>query len=319
MAGVSYRAWGLLFALGGVVGFGFRPVFVKLCYAVQPVSPVTLLFLRMALSLPFFIAVAWWLGRADARNAHGAQRAPLTAREWAAVAALAFMGYYLASFLDFIGLQYVGAGVGRLILFMYPTMVLLLSFFFLHKRPAASELVALAISYVGIALVVSGQIGATAQDRLFLFGVLMCLTSALCYAVYLVAGSQLTRRIGSMRFTAYTMILATVPAVVQFVALEKPESLDLLPQMWWYLAIMVVFCTVVPVFLVAEALKRIGANHFALIGGIGPVITVFAGAVGLEEPVTLLQVAGSILVISGVLLVSLKPKAGQRPPSKQNS
>ncbi len=304
MAGVSYRAWGLLFALGGVVGFGFRPVFVKLCYAVQPVSPVTLLFLRMVLSLPFFIAVAWWIERRKEK------RAPLSPREWAAVAGLAFMGYYLASFLDFIGLQYVGAGVGRLILFMYPTMVVLLSLFFLNKRPAGRELAALAISYVGIALVVSGQIGASSQDSLFIFGVLMCLTSALCYAVYLVAGSELTRRIGSMRFTAYTMILATVPAAVQFIALETVESLELLPQMWWYLALMIGFSTVVPVFLVAEALKRIGANQFALIGAVGPMVTVYAGAVGLEEPVTLLQVAGSILVISGVLLVSLNPKAG---------
>ncbi len=309
MAGVSYRAWGLLFALGGVVGFGFRPVFVKLCYAVQPVSPVTLLFLRMTLSLPFFIAVAWWLAYRDTqRRIGGRKRSPLTPREWAATGALAFMGYYLASFLDFIGLQYVGAGIGRLLLFMYPTMVLLLSFLFLHKRPAASEITALAISYAGIALVVSGQIGASGQDQLFLFGVLMCLTSALCYAVYLVAGSELTRRIGSMRFTAYTMMLATIPAVIQFLAVEPLDSLDLQPRMWWYLAVMVVFATVVPVFLVAEALRRIGANHFALIGAVGPVVTVYAGAVGLEEPVTLLQIAGSILVISGVLLVSLKAK-----------
>lgn len=305
MAGVSYRAWGLLFALGGVVGFGFRPVLVKLCYAIQPVSPVTLLFLRMVLSLPFFIAVAWWLRRQDAQRPQGIdKRAPLTARDWLAVAALAFMGYYLASFLDFIGLQYVGAGVGRLILFMYPTMVVLLSLMFLNKRPAPRELAALAISYAGIALVVSGQIGAPGQDRLFIFGVLMCLTSALCYAVYLVAGSQLTRRIGSMRFTAYTMMFATIPAVLQFALLETSASLELLPRMWWTLLVMVIFATVVPVFLVAEALKRIGANHFALIGAVGPVVSVYAGAMGLEESVTLLQVAGSILVISGVLLVS---------------
>lgn len=214
MTGVSYRAWGLLLALGGVVGFGFRPVFVKLCYAVEPVSPVTLLFLRMLVSLPFFAAVAWWLGYKDAQSS--VKRAPLTPREWAAVAGLAFVGYYLASFLDFIGLQYVGAGVGRLILFMYPTMVVVLSLVFLKKRPTRRELAALAISYAGIALVVSGQVGTPGQGRLFLFGVLMCLASALSYAIYLVAGSELTRRIGSMRFTAYTMIVSTLPAAVQF-------------------------------------------------------------------------------------------------------
>lgn len=308
MAGVSYRAWGLLLALGGVVGFGFRPVFVKLCYAIEPVSPVTLLFLRMLMSLPFFAAVAWWLGYRDARSTE--KRAPLTPKEWAAVAGLAFLGYYLASFLDFIGLQYVGAGVGRLILFMYPTMVLLLSFLFLKRRPALRELAALAISYAGIALVVSGQVGATGQHRLFLFGVLMCLASALSYAIYLVAGSELTKRIGSMRFTAYTMIVSTVPAAVQFFALEPAGALDLSARMWWTLLAMVVFATVVPSFMVAEALKRVGANQFALIGAVGPVVTVYAGAVGLEETVSAVQVAGSVLVISGVLLVTLKsPKA----------
>ena len=307
MAGVSYRAWGLLLALGGVVGFGFRPVFVKLCYAVEPVSPVTLLFLRMLVSLPFFAAVAWWLGYKDAQSS--VKRAPLTPREWAAVAGLAFVGYYLSSFLDFIGLQYVGAGVGRLILFIYPTMVVLLSLLFLKKRPSRRELAALVISYAGIALVVSGQIGAQGQDSRFLFGVLMCLSAALSYATYLVAGSELTRRIGSMRFTAYTMIAATLPAAVQFFALEPLSALDLSPKFWWTLLGMVVFATVIPSFMVAEALKRIGANQFALLGAVGPVVAVYAGAVGLEEPVTAIQVAGSVLVISGVLLVSLKSKA----------
>ena len=304
MAAVSYRAWGLVFALAGVVGFSFRPILVKLCYAAYPASPVTLLFLRMSLSLPVFILVAWLLSRHEA----GGKRIALTPRDWAQVAGLGFVGYYMASFLDFLGLQYVGAGIGRLISFLYPTMVVLLSLLFLKKRPAPREIAALVISYAGIALVVSDQISGTPGDRLFVFGVLLCLANALSYAVYLVAGGELTRRIGSMRFTAYTMIAATVPAVVQFVAIEPFEALRLPGQVWGYVLLMVVFATIVPVFLAAEALRRIGANQFAPLGGVSPVVTVFAAALGLEEPVTLLQVAGSILVISGVLLVSLKPK-----------
>ena len=307
MAGVSYRAWGLLFAFGGAVGFAFRPLLVKLSYAAHPVSPETLLFLRMALTLPFFLAVAIWLARR--RSTVQTPRPSLTGRDWATVAGLGFVGYYLASFLDMLGLQYVGAGIGRLIGFLYPTIVVVLSLLFLHKRPTRRELAALVTCYAGIALVVSDQISANPQDRLFLFGVLLCLLNAICYAVYLVAGSQLTRRIGSMRFTAYTMIAATIPAVVQFVLLETRQSLELPAQVWWYMLMLVTFATILPVFMVAEALKRIGANHFALIGAIGPVVAVIAGAIGLEEPVTLIQVAGSVLVISGVLLVSLKPKA----------
>ncbi len=304
MAGVSYRAWGLACALLGVIGFSFRPILIKLCYSEHPVSPVTLLFLRMALSLPVFVLVAWLLGRQDA--ARREKRSPLTQRDWAMVCGLGFVGYYLASFLDFLGLQYVGAGIGRLISFLYPTMVVLLSLLFLNKRPTAREITALVITYAGIALVVSSQLATTAGDRLFLFGVLLCLANALSYAVYLVAGGELTRRIGSMRFTAYTMIAATVPAFIQFAVLEPLASLELPAKVWGYVLIMVVFATIFPVFLAAEGLKRIGANHFALIGGVSPVVTVFAAALGLEEPVTLLQVAGSILVISGVLLVSFK-------------
>jgi drug/metabolite transporter (DMT)-like permease len=303
VAAVSHRAWGLVFALGGVVGFSFRPVLVKLCYAAYPASPVTLLFLRMTLALPVFILVAWLLSRQESSKS-----APLAPRDWAQVAGLGFVGYYMASFLDFLGLQYVGAGIGRLISFLYPTMVVLLSLLFLKKQPTPREIAALVISYVGIALVVSGQVTGTPGDRLFVFGVLLCLANALSYAVYLVAGSQLTRRIGSMRFTAYTMIAATVPAIVQFIVIEPFEALQLPGQVWGYVLVMVVFATIVPVFLAAEALKRIGANQFALLGGVSPVVTVFAAAVGLEEPVTLLQVAGSILVISGVILVTLKPK-----------
>jgi len=292
-----------------VVGFAFRPVLIKLCYAAHPVSPATLLFLRMTLALPFFLAVAWWLSRREVRTGEE-RRLPLSGRDWALVAVLGFIGYYLASFLDILGLQYVGAGVARLIGFLYPTMVLALSLVFLNKRPTVRELAALVISYVGIALVVSNQIGATAQHSLFLLGVLLCLANALCYAVYLVAGSQITQRIGSMRFTAYTMIAATLPAVVQFVVLEPFAALDLPARIWWYMLLLVTFATIAPVFMVAEALKRIGANRFALIGGVGPVVAVIAGAIGLEEPISLVQVAGSMLVISGVILVSLKSKQG---------
>ena len=261
MAAASYRAWGLVFALGGVVGFSFRPILVKLCYAAYPASPVTLLFLRMSLSLPVFMLVAWLLSRQDA---------------------------------------------GRLISFLYPTIVVLLSLLFLRKRPAPREIAALFITYAGIALVVSDQVAGTPNDRLFVFGVLLCFANALSYAVYLVAGAELTKRIGSMRFTAYTMIAATVPAVVQFLAIEPVSALNLPATVWGYVLLMVMFATIVPVFLAAEALRRIGANQFALIGGVSPVVTVFAAAFGLEEPVTILQVAGSVLVISGVLLVSLK-------------
>jgi drug/metabolite transporter (DMT)-like permease len=293
----AYRGWGIAFAVFGVLAFSLRPILIKLSYAAHPVSPTTLLFLRMVLSLPFFLAIGWWLRLQQPR---------LGMRDWANVALLGFLGYYGASFLDFIGLQYVGAGVGRLILFLFPTLVLVLSFAFLHKKPTVRELLALAASYAGIALVVSNQLSPSSEGRLFVFGALLIFTGALLYAVYLVAGSQVVRRLGSMRFTAYSMVVSSIPAVVQFLVLESSDALELPAAVWGYAAVLATLSTVLPVFLQAEALKRIGANHFALIGAVGPVSVAMTSALGLDEPFTWMQAVGGLLVIFGVLLVSVK-------------
>jgi drug/metabolite transporter (DMT)-like permease len=291
----SYRAWGIVFAVVGVLAFSFRPILIKLSYAAHPVSPVTLLFLRMTLSLPFFLAIGWWLRNQEPR---------LARRDWAAVAGLGFLGYYAASFLDFVGLQWVGAGVGRLILYLFPTLVLLLSFLFLHKKPTWREIVALVLSYAGIALVLSSQLAA--ENRLFALGAALVFASALCYAAYLVAGSQVVKRVGSMRFTAYSTVIATIPAVIQFLVMESADALRMPGAVWGYAIVLATVSTVLPLFLQAEALNRIGATHFALIGAIGPVSVAITSALGLDEPFTAVQALGGALVIFGVLLVSLK-------------
>ncbi len=296
----SYRLWGILFALAGVISFAFRPVLIKLAYAAtaasHPVSATTLLFLRMSLSLPFFLAMAWWLR----------DEKPIARRDWLGIVGLGFLGYYLASLLDFLGLQYVPAGLGRLIMFLYPTLVVLLSAIFLSKSPTRRELAALAITYAGVALVLSDRLGVAPEHRQFMFGALLIFASAMCYAVYLVTGSQLVKRVGSGRFTAYTMIVSTVPAVIQFAALESPAALQLPAQIWWIALLLATACTALPVLLVAEALKRIGANHFALIGALGPVTTVLADFFLLDGTLGAAQVLGGALVISGVLLVTIK-------------
>jgi drug/metabolite transporter (DMT)-like permease len=291
----AYRGWGIGFAIVGVLAFSFRPILIKLSYAAHPVSPTTLLFLRMALSLPFFLAIAWWLRH---------QQPVLTRRDWGAIVGLGFLGYYAASFLDFIGLQWVGAGVGRLILYLFPTLVLLLSFLFLKTVPGWREIIALVVSYAGIVLVLANQIAG--EDRMFALGAALVFASALCYAGYLVAGSQVVKRVGSMRFTAYSTVIATVPAVIQFLLLESAAALDLPGNVWGYAIVLATFSTVLPLFLQAEALKRIGANHFALIGALGPVSVAVTSALGLDEPFTAVQAVGGALVIFGVLLVSLR-------------
>jgi drug/metabolite transporter (DMT)-like permease len=293
----SYRRWGVALAIVGTLVFSFRPILVKLVYITYPVSPVTLLFLRMAISLPFFLAVAWWLRGGEPR---------LTTRDWAKVAALGFIGYYAASFLDFIGLQYVGAGVGRLIMYLYPTLVLLISFLFLHRRPTQRQLAALVITYAGVALILSSQAHGGAAGKLFMLGALFVFASSLFYATYLVAGGELVKRIGSMRFTAYSMVVATLPAVVQFFVIEPMSALDLPGKVWLYAILLATFTTVLPLFIQAEALRRIGAPEFALIGALGPVSVAITSALGLDERFSAVQALGGALVIFGVLLVSVK-------------
>ncbi len=294
----SYHRWGVALAIVGTLVFSFRPILVKLIYVTfPPVSAVTVLFLRMAISVPFFLVVAWWLRGEEPR---------LTRRDWAALVALGFIGYYAASFLDMLGLKYVGAGVGRLILYLYPTLVLLISFLFLHRRPTARQLSALVITYAGVALILASQAHGGAEGKLFILGALLVFGSSLFYATYLVAGAELVKRVGSMRFTAYSMAVATLPAVVQFFALEPLSALDLPGRIWLYAILLGTVTTVLPLFIQAEALKRIGAAEFALIGALGPVSVAITSALGLDEQFTAVQAVGAALVIFGVLLVSLK-------------
>jgi drug/metabolite transporter (DMT)-like permease len=292
-----YHRWGVALAIVGTLVFSFRPILVKLIYVTYPVSAVTVLFLRMAISLPFFLCVAWWLRHDEPR---------LTRRDWMAVAALGFVGYYAASFLDMLGLKYIGAGVGRLILYLYPTLVLLISFFFLHRKPTRRQLGALVITYAGVSLILASQAHGGAEGKLFVLGAMLVFASSLFYATYLVASAEVVKRIGSMRFTAYSMAVSTLPAVVQFFALEPLSALDLPAGVWLYALLLGTFATVLPLFIQAEALKRIGATEFALIGALGPVSVAITSALGLDEQFTAAQALGGALVILGVLLVSLK-------------
>ena len=167
-------------------------------------------------------------------------------------------------------------------------------------------------TFAGVALVLSDRLGVAPEHRQFMFGALLIFSSAMCYAVYLVTGSQLVKRVGSARFTAYTMIVSTAPAVLQFLLLEPWSALELPAQLWWYVSLLVTICTVLPVFLVAEALKRIGANQFALIGALGPVTTVIADFALMDGGMSALQVVGGALVISGVLLVTVRKSQPNR-------
>lgn len=301
----GYLAVGLLFAVAGVVCFSLRPIIIKLAYA-YVVDPVTLLALRMLFSVPFFVATALWV------RGRGEQR-PLERRDIAAIIGLGLLSYYVASFLDFLGLQYISAGLGRLLQFIYPTVVVVLSALFLGKRATAREAFALALTYFGLILVFWHAAGGE-QLNLWL-GAALVFASATCYAIYLVAGSEVIARVGSVRFTAYAMTVASIACIVQFFLLRPLSALDLPAAVYGLSLAMAVGSTVIPGFLIAEALRRIGANKVAIIGALGPVTAILLGYIGLDEIMTPLQIAGAALVLVGVVAISLKPQTSARPKS----
>jgi drug/metabolite transporter (DMT)-like permease len=292
----SYRAVGIALAVAGVIAFSFRPILIKLAYGYVR-DPVTLIALRMVFSAPFFLAAALW--------PRGA-RAPISRRDWWAIVFLGFLGYYFSSFVDFLGLQYISAGLGRLLLFLYPTIVVVLSWLFLGKRAGARELVALAVTYAGTALVLSQAMGG--QNENLPLGATLVFAGAVGYAVYLVFGTEVIQRVGSMRFTAYALLVASALCIAQFLLLRPLAALDLPWPVYAYAIAMAIFSTVLPTFMTAEALKRIGANQVAILGALGPVSTIFFGFVGLDEQMTWLQLVGTAFVLAGVVLVSLKPR-----------
>ncbi len=301
-AGARNAYIGVACAVIGSIGFSGKTVIIKLAYQ-HDVDVMTLLALRMLFSLPFFLAMAWWAGSPST---------PLTRRDWLTIAALGFIGYYLGSYLDFAGLQYISAGLGRLILFLYPTLVLLLSALFLQQPIRARHLVSLALCYSGIALVFQHEVTTVDNLPLMALGAALVFGSAVSYAVYLITGSRIVQKLGSMRFTAYASIAASSFVLAHFMITHGPDRLVVAHPVYWLTLVMAVFTTVLPLWLMAEGLKRIGANQSALVGCVGPLSTILLGHLFLAEPITLIQLAGAGLVLAGVILVTLRAESARR-------
>jgi drug/metabolite transporter (DMT)-like permease len=285
---------GLAIAIGGAVLFSMKAVVAKLLYRYH-IDAVTLIAFRMLFSVPVFAAVALWKMRTEP---------PLSARDRWHLAGLGLMGYYLSSFLDFSGLQYISVGLERLLLFLTPTFVLLINAFVLKRRIARLEWLALALSYCGIVLVVLHDVHGGAGSTLV--GSLMVLGAALSYAFYLLGTGEMVRRIGSLRLVAYAMCVSSAACIGQFFVL-RPASLLVQPLPVYGLSLVNgVFCTIFPVFMTMAAVQRIGAASASQAGMIGPVSTLFLGWALLGEPITAVQLAGTGLVLAGIYALSLK-------------
>lgn len=285
---------GLSIAITGAVLFSTKAIVAKLIYRYQ-VDAVTLITFRMAFSFPIFALMALWF----ARNSP-----PLAAGDRWRLVALGLTGYYLSSFLDFLGLQYISAGLERLILFLTPSFVLLSNVIIYHRRVSGTEWAALICSYAGIGLVFWHDLH-LGGSQVWL-GSLCVLGAAISYGIYLIQSGQMVRQIGSVRLVAYAMCVSSVACIGQFFVLRPVSMLAQPVQVYWLSLVNAIFCTVLPVLLTMIAVKRIGAATASQAGMIGPVSTLFLAAALLGEPINSWQIAGTVLVMGGMYLLSRK-------------
>ena len=277
-------------ALVGTLAFSGKAIIVKLAYR-YGVDAVTLIMYRMLFALPVFMAVAWWAGRGQAA---------LCRKDWVGIFLLGVSGYYLASFLDFLGLAYISASLERLILYLNPTIVMLLGLVLFKRRTTVQQLVGLAISYSGVMLVFGHEI--TIQGKDAAFGALLVFLSAVSYALYLVYSGEMVKRIGSMRLVGLASTVACLCCLLQFLLLRPLSAALVAPEVIGLSLLNASVCTVLPVLLIMMAIERIGASMTAQTGMLGAMSTIVMGIVILGEPFTLWVAAGTMLVITGIFV-----------------
>jgi drug/metabolite transporter (DMT)-like permease len=290
---------GAVLAFSAAAFFSMKAIFVKLAY-LYGVDAVTLLALRMLFALPVLLIAAFWSAR---RHAHR-----MTRKDWFAVIFLGFAGYYLSSLLDFMGLAYITAGLERLILFLYPTIVAIISFFLFKKPIGRTGIIALVLSYIGIAIATGHDIEAGGDAHAVLIGGSLIFACTISYAIYLVGSGELVGRIGATRFAALATTVAAVCVLIQFVIQNPADALVTQPwQVYMHAGGMAFLSTLLPIFMTAKAIQMIGAAKVSLIGAVGPVATIFFGWLLLGEDVSIQQIIGAALVLAGVILVARKP------------
>ncbi|MBS1491129.1 MAG: DMT family transporter [Bacteroidetes bacterium] len=304
---VKYRfAQGIFIALGGAILFSTKAIWVKLAYREAPVDALTLLALRMIFSLPFFIGAAF-VSSSQSTNVK------FTKREWMGIALIGCLGYYISSLLDFAGLKYVSAGMERLILFAYPTFALLMSAFLFKQEVKPIQWLALTITYFGLIAAFLGEVDfGSAQNSNFVFGSVLIFICAITYAGYMVGSGRIIPKVGASKFNSYAMSFAGAGVLIHFFIHHNGSLVGQPAIIYLYSLLMAVFATVLPSYLVAASINKIGANNVAIIGSVGPVSTIVLANIFLGEAITFWQLLGTALILVGVLLIG---KQANQPES----
>lgn len=292
---------GFLISLAGAILFSTKAIFVKLAFKETGVDAVTLLTMRMFFSMPFYLLAAWFSGTNNNIKS-------LSKSYWCWIIVMGIFGYYLSSLFDFIGLQYVSAGLERLILFLYPTFAVMINTFLFKAAISKIQIIALTLTYSGIGLAYFSEIKSLEQTPGFIFGSMMIFFCAITYSIYLVGTGKLVNKTGATRYTAYVMLAATVGVFIHFLITHQISNLHFTPQLTWYAIALAIVATVVPSFLMSNGMKRIGSNNVSIITSIGPVSTIIQAYIFLDEKITNLQIVGTALVICGVILIGWKSR-----------
>ncbi|GAB1858640.1 DMT family transporter [Flavobacteriaceae bacterium MHTCC 0001] len=294
---VTKRFWlGTFIGVLGIVLFSSKAVMVKLAYQYN-VDAMSMLLLRMVFSFPFYIVIAFMYSNSNSTTKK-------TSKDWLWLVFFGVVGYYLASYFDFVGLTYIKASLERIILFIYPTIVLLLNKLFLKQKITNPQIMAIILTYIGVVVAFADEVNISG-DNTILGGALIVL-SALTYASYLVGSGWLIPKYGVMQFTAYAMLVSCICVFVHYSIINRVGLFGFEWQVYALGFLIAVFATVIPSFLVSAAIKMISSSNFAIIAGIGPISTIVLAAIFLEEQLTLLQLLGALVVIVGILFISLK-------------
>ena len=292
---------GFLIAFIGAILFSTKAIIVKKAFADVQVDALTLLAIRMVFSLPFYLVAAFFITTNKANI-------KLTGKEWMYIIALGLFGYYLSSLFDFIGLQYISAGLERLILFLYPSFAVLINAFFFKQEIKRIQVLALVITYIGIGIAYFGELQIDTGNPNFYWGSFLIFLCSVTYASYIAGSGYVIPKVGASKFTAYAMLTSTGGVLLHYLLRGQYDVLQHTEGLWWYGVLLALIATVIPTFMLSYALKKIGANNVAIISSVGPVSTIVQAHFVLGEPIFTEQVIGTVLVLIGVLLLSIKPK-----------
>jgi drug/metabolite transporter (DMT)-like permease len=285
--------YGLLMAGLGSILFSGKAILIKLAFG-YGANAETLIALRMLIALPLFWGIYWW-------QAHRQVMSPLTLKDQIKIFSLGFMGYFLSSYLDFLGLQYISVGLERIVLYLTPTIVLLISYFVLNKAISRLQWYALAVGYLGVIVVFIQD--ASSTGSMALLGMLLVFASACSYAIYMIGSGEMVRRVGSVRLVVYASSASAFMSVIQILIYDPAAVFVQAPQIYWLSLLNASLCTVIPMLLIMIAINRIGSPLVAQAGILGPVSTLFMGWIVLSEPITWLQIGGMGLVMGAMWLL----------------